>query len=122
VHEGGFRLSFEHGVVTAWSPDGTLLHSESLVAEGRDIVEQNEALGLHITPESVASQWDGRQLTPEILSDTVAGLRRLEDRYRREVEATSATVAAAEPPAADDDEYPDVIVIDDDCDDEEIAV
>ena len=70
----------------------------------------------------VAAQWDGRRLTPEILADTVAGLLWLEDRYRREVEATNATVTAAEPRPADDDEYPDVIVIDDDCDDDEIAV
>jgi hypothetical protein len=122
VHEGGFRMSFEGGVVTVRRPDGTPFHRGSLVAEGPGIVEQNEALGLHITPESVVSQWDGRQLTPEILSDTVAGLLWLEDRYRREVEATNATVTAAEPPAVDDDEYPDVIVIDDDCDDDEIAV
>jgi hypothetical protein len=74
VHEGGFRLSFEHGVVTVRRPDGRLLDSESLLAEGPGIIEQNEALGVHITPESVASQWDGRRLTQEMLSDTVAGL------------------------------------------------
>src|SRR4051812_27650426 len=66
VHEGGYRMTFEHGVVTVWRPDGSLLQSESLLAEGPGIVEQNKALGFQITPESVASQWDGTQLTSEI--------------------------------------------------------
>jgi hypothetical protein len=119
VHEGGFRMRFEHGVVNVWKPDGSLLHSESLLANGPGIVEQNEALGLRITPESVASQWDGRRLTHEMLSDTVAGLLWLEDRYHREVEATnSTTVTAAEHPQVADAEYPAVIVIDDDSDED----
>jgi hypothetical protein len=122
VHEGGFRMSFEHGVVTVWRPDGRLLHSESLIAEGPGILEQNEALGLRITPESVASQWDGTRLTPEILSDTVTGLLWLEDRYRRDATAQTTPPAAAEPEQADADDvgYPDVIVIDDE-DDEDLA-
>jgi len=119
VHEGGFSMRFEHGVVNVWKPDGSLLHSESLLANGPGIVEQNEALGLRITPESVVSQWDGRRLTHEMLSDTVGGLLWLEDRYRREVEATnSATVTAAEHPQGADAEYPAVIVIDDDSDED----
>jgi hypothetical protein len=129
VHEGGFRMSFEHGVVTVWRPDGALLHSESLLAEGPGIVEQNEALGLRITPESVASQWDGRRLTPELLADTVTGLLWLEDRYRREVEAVSADPVPAPAPApastgpldACEVDYPPFIVIDDE-DDDELAV
>ena len=68
--------------------------------------------------ESVAAQWDGRRLTPEILSDTVAGLLWLEDRYGREVAAANARLRAAEPPDQDDDDYPDVIVIDDEDDDD----
>jgi hypothetical protein len=119
VHEGGFRMSFEHGVVTVWRPDRTLLRSESLVAEGPGIVEQNEALGLRITPEFVASQWDGTPLTSETLSDTVAGLLWLEDQHRRDVEATNSTVTAAEPDQQGvDADYPAVIVIDDDCDED----
>ena len=116
MHEGGFRISFDHGVVTVRHPDGTLLESGSLIAEGPGIVEQNEALGLQITPESVASQWDGRRLTPEILADTVAGLLWLEDRYRREVEATN-TIPRAPEPLGNDADYPAVVVIDDYCDD-----
>jgi hypothetical protein len=81
-----------------------LLESASLIAEGPGIIEQNDALGLQITPESVASQWDGRRLTPELLSDTITGLLWLEDRYRREAEGI-------------DVDYPDVIVIDDEDDD-----
>jgi hypothetical protein len=121
VHEGGFRLSFEHGVVTVRRPDGTLLHSESLIAEGPGIVEQNEALGLRITPESVASQWDGTPVTSETLADTVTGLLWLEGRYRRDVEAMHAAIAVAELDQEHDADYPDVIVIDDE-DDEDLAV
>jgi hypothetical protein len=120
VHEGGYRLTFDHGVVTVWAPDGRVLNSESLIAEGPGIVEQNEALGLGITPESVAAQWDGRRLTPEILSDTVAGLLWLEDRHRREIVATEAA-AVIERDQEHDVDYPDVIVIDDE-DDEDLAV
>ena len=96
--------------------------TRSAAAEGPGIVEQNEALGLRITPESGTAPWDGRRLTPEILSDTVAGLLWLEDRYGREVAAASARLRAAEPTEEYDRDYPDVIVIDDDCDDDEIAV
>jgi hypothetical protein len=120
VHEGGFRISFEGGVVTVCRPDGTLLHGESLIAEGPGIVEQNEALGVRITPESVAAQWDARRLTPEILSDTVAGLLWLEDSHRREAVATEAA-AVIERDQEHDVDYPDVIVIDDE-DDEDLAV
>jgi len=121
VHEGGFRMRFDDGVVTVWRPDGTLLQSETLIAEAPGIVEQNEALGLRITPESVASQWDGTRLTAEVLADTVTGLLFLEDRYRRDVEAMNVAVAAAEPPPELDTDYPAVIVIDDE-DDEDLAV
>jgi len=62
-----------------------------------------------------------RLLTPEVLSETVAGLLRLEDQYRRDVEATTEAPAAAEAPHASEADYPGVIVIDDDCD-EDIAV
>src|SRR5438270_2638721 len=107
--------------VAVWRSDGTPLKSESLVAEGPDIVEQNEAVGLRITPESVASQWDGTPLTQELLSDTVTGLLWLEDRSRRDVSATDAALAAAEPGQEHDADYPDVIVIDDE-DDDDLAV
>jgi hypothetical protein len=117
VHEGGFRLCFEAGVVTVWRPDGTLVQSKSLMAEGPGIVEQNEALGLGITPESVASQWDGRPLTPETLADTVSGLLWLEDRCRRDVATMDVGPQAAEPDEEHDTGYPDVIVIDDEDDD-----
>jgi hypothetical protein len=91
VHEGGYRLAFAAGAVTVGRPDGSVLESEALVLpEGPGIVEHNKALGLSITPESVASQWDGRHLDSTILADTVEGLLLLEDRYRREVEAKSA--------------------------------
>ena len=121
VHEGGFRMSFEDGVVTVWRPDGVLLQGESLLAEGPGIVEQNEALGLQITPESIASQWDGRRLTPELLADTVTGLLWLEDRYRRDTEAMNAAPTVTEPDEECDADYPDVIVIDD-CVDEDDPV
>ena len=121
VHEGGFAISFDHGALTVRRPDGTLLESESLIPDGPDLVEQNEALGLRITPESVVSQWDGTPLTSELLSDTVTGLLWLEDRYRREVEAMNAAPAVAEPNQEDDADYPDVIIIDDE-DDDDLAV
>jgi hypothetical protein len=120
VHEGGFTMTFEHGVVTVWRPDGVLVHSESLLAEGPGIVEQNEALGLGITPESIVPQWDGTRLSPNLLADSVSALLSLEDRYRSEVEAMNAAVAAAatmEPSDVDGGrDYPDVIVIDDEDD------
>jgi hypothetical protein len=124
VHEGGFKMSFEHGAITVWRPDGALLHSESLLAEGPGIVEQNAALGLQITPESVASQWDGTRLSPELLADTVTGLLLLEDRYRREVDVVNPDPHPAPAPAStgplDDCEvdYPPFIVIDDVDDDD----
>jgi len=121
VHEGGFRMKFEHGQVSVWRPDGTLLHSESLLADGPDIVEQNAALGLEITPEFVAPEWDGRRLTPRILADTVEGLLWLEDRHRQEVAAMNAALVAAEPLDGLEPDYPDVIVIDDE-DDGDFAV
>jgi hypothetical protein len=106
-------MSFEHGVVTVRRPDGTLLHSDALLVEGPGIFEQNEALGVRITPETVASQWDGRRRTPEPLADTVTGLLWLEDGSRHDVEAVNATPAAAEPEQEYEADYPDVIVIDD---------
>jgi len=96
------------------------LCSESAIAEGPGIVEQNDALGLRITPESVASQWDGTRLTAEVLADTVTGLLWLEDRYRRDIEAMNRVPSAA-PEQEHDADYPDVIVIDDE-DDEDLAV
>jgi hypothetical protein len=91
VHEGRYRLAFSAGAVTVWRPDGTVLQREARVLpEGPDLAEQNTALGLSITPDSVASQWDGRPLDSTMLADTVEGLLLLEDRYRREVEAKSA--------------------------------
>ena len=117
MHEGGFRISFEGGVVGVCRPGGSPLQRQSLVAEGPGIVEQNKALGLQITPDSVASQWDGRGLTQEILADTVAGLLWLEDRYGREVAAATAKLRAAAPPYQDyEADCPDVIVIDDEDD------
>jgi hypothetical protein len=86
VHEGGFRMAFASGALTVWRPDGTVLESQTLVVpDGPDLVEQNNALGLRITPSSVVSRWDGR---PVDYPDAVEGLLWLEDRYRREVEVT----------------------------------
>jgi hypothetical protein len=116
VHEGGCRLAFEHEQVTVWRPDGTLLHSESLLADGPGIVEQNEALGLDITPETIVPDWDGRRVTPEVLSDAVDGLLLRENPSR--LEFVVSRPAATEPPPVDDDrDYPDVFVIDDYDDD-----
>jgi hypothetical protein len=109
-------MRFEHGVVAVWRPDGKLLESESLLAEGPDIVEQNEALGVSITPESVAAQWDGRRLTQDILADTVEGLLWLEDRHGRDL-AAAIRVPTGESLDGCDPDYPPFIVIDDDCDD-----
>jgi hypothetical protein len=121
VHEGGFRISFEHGDLTVWRPDGTVLESESLLAQGPGIVEQNEAIGLEITPESVASQWEGTPLTSERLADTVSALLWLEDRARRAAAATDAAPTVAEPDGEYETDYPDVIVIDDE-DGDDVAV
>src|SRR5439155_25273243 len=55
VHEGGFRMRFEHGVVKVGKADGSLLHSVSLLAMWTWVVEQNMALGLGIAPAVVAS-------------------------------------------------------------------
>jgi len=59
---------------------------------------------------------DGTRLTQELLADTVTGLLWLEDRLRRDVEATDAAVTVAERDDESDAEYPDVIFIDDDDD------
>jgi hypothetical protein len=79
-------MALTAGALTVWRPDGTVLESQTLVVpDGPDLVEQNNALGLQITPTSVVSQWDGR---PVDYPDAVEGLLWLEDRYRREVAAT----------------------------------
>jgi hypothetical protein len=85
VHEGGYRMRLASGALTVWRPDGTVLSSEGLpLSDGTEIAEQNDALGLPITPDSVAAKWDG---WPISYPDAVEGLLWLEDRYRREVEA-----------------------------------
>jgi hypothetical protein len=85
LHEGGYRAALLAGALSVWRPDGTLLESEALVTpEGPDIVEQNDARGLSINPESVVAQWDWGPIS---YPDAVEGLLYLEDRYRREVEA-----------------------------------
>jgi hypothetical protein len=108
VHEGGFRMTFEHGDVTVWRPDGALLHSETLLAEGPSIVEQNEALGLRITPGTIVPEWDGRRLTQEILADTVTGLLWLEDRHRRDIATLDGGRTPGESLDGCEPDYPDV--------------
>ena len=85
LHEGGYVAALVAGAFSVWRPDASLLESEALVPpEGPGVVEQNQALGLTITPESVIAQWDWGPIS---YPDAVAGLLDLEDRYRREVEA-----------------------------------
>ena len=86
--EGGHTLALADGALSVWRPDGTPLEGDAVVIpDGPGVVEQNEALGLKITPESVASKWDGRAVSYADYSDAVEGLLWLEDRHRREVEA-----------------------------------
>jgi hypothetical protein len=62
-----------------------VLSSQGLpLADGTEIADENKALGLPITPESISAKWDG---WPINYPDAVEGLLWLEDRYRREVEA-----------------------------------
>jgi hypothetical protein len=85
LHEGGHTSSLVAGAFSVWRPDGSLLASEALVApEGPGIVEQNVALGLKITADTIACKWDG---APFDLSTCVEGLLHLEDLYKRDVEA-----------------------------------
>jgi hypothetical protein len=86
LHEGGYTLALEAGAVTVSRPDGRVLATESvLVPTGPGIVEEHEALGVSITPDSIVSAWDGRHPN---YADAVAGLCWLEDRYQREVVAS----------------------------------
>jgi hypothetical protein len=92
VHEGGYRMLFASGAVTVWRPDGTVLASEALPpSTGSEIPEQNHVLDLPISPDSLSAKWDG---FPIDYPDAVEGLLWLEDRYRREVEATSEGLAS----------------------------
>jgi hypothetical protein len=85
VHEGGYRMALAAGALTVWRPDGSVLQSDGLfTGDPAAIVAENKRLGLPITSTSVVSQWDGRAVS---YPDAVEGLLRLEDRYRREVEA-----------------------------------
>ena len=95
LHEGGYRSALVAGAFSVWRPDGTLLESEALVVpEGPTIVEQNKALGLAITPESVVAQWDWGPIS---YPDAVAGLLALEDRFRRDVESRQPAETAPRP-------------------------
>jgi hypothetical protein len=88
VHEGGYAIALDAGAVTVRRRDGSVLATESvLVPTGPGIVEQHEARGLHITPDSVVAKWDGRHPN---YPDAVEGLCWLEDRYHREVLANEA--------------------------------
>ena len=122
VHEGGYRLAFAQGAVTVWRPDGSVLDSESLFAAGPDLEEQNKASGLRITPQTIVPEWDGRRLSPELLSDTVTALLWKEGRFRREVEAMQEAREAAAVRVGSLDglpaDYPEFMVIDDDCDED----
>jgi hypothetical protein len=85
VHEGGYRMRFASGALTVWRPDGSVLATDALpLSTGSEIVDENKALDLLITPDSVTAKWDG---FPINYPDAVEGLLWLEDRYRREVEA-----------------------------------
>jgi hypothetical protein len=83
MHEGGYSMAVTAGAVTVWRPDGSLLQSEALpVPSGPGIVEQNEALGIRITAESVASKWEGpRGCDYGMAIDALLGM---EARARRE--------------------------------------
>src|SRR5438445_406095 len=72
LHEGGYSSALRIGVFSVWRPDGSLLQSETVVApDGPTLAEQNRALGLSITPDSVVAQWDG---WPVSYADAVEGL------------------------------------------------
>jgi hypothetical protein len=87
MHEGGYSMALTAGAVTVWRPDGSLLQSEALlVPTGPGIVEQNEARGVRITAKAVEPKWDGRNVDYPLVIDVLLGL---EDRHRREVDATA---------------------------------
>jgi hypothetical protein len=64
VHEGGYAVELTTTGARWRRPDGSPLdpsgHPPAL--EGPEVVEQNEALGLEITPDTPVARWDGSRL------------------------------------------------------------
>ena len=84
VHEGGCRMRLTSGALTVWRPDGSVLDSSTLpLADGTEITQENQALGIPITPDLLSAKWDG---WPIDYGAAVEGLIWLEDRDLRLVE------------------------------------
>lgn len=61
MHEGGYRVVLDSSGTHWTRPDGTPLDPSAHppVLEGPGVVEQNEQLGLGITPDTPVARWDG---------------------------------------------------------------
>jgi hypothetical protein len=63
VHEGGYSVDLTTTGARWYRPDGTEVRSpHAPPLEAPDVVEQNDALGLTITPSTAVAKWDGSDL------------------------------------------------------------
>jgi hypothetical protein len=74
------------------APDGTPIDPSCHppVLEGRGVIEQNEARGLAISPDTPVALWDGSH---PMYSWCVEGLLAAEDRHRKAMAASASEVA-----------------------------
>jgi hypothetical protein len=82
VHRGGYRVELTTTGARWWRPDGRPIDPSCHppVLEGPDVIEQNEARGLQITPDTPVALWDGSH---PMYSWCVEGLLAEEDRHRK---------------------------------------
>lgn len=64
VHEGGYAVELTTTGARWHRPDGALIDETAHAPEldGPDVIQQNEGLGLTITPDTSVAQWDGSDL------------------------------------------------------------
>ena len=88
VHRGGYRVELTTTGTVWHRPDGTEIErSRPISTESPGVVEQNHALGLHITPDTPVSRWDGSHPN---YAWCVEGLLDIEDRHRKVTAASEA--------------------------------
>jgi hypothetical protein len=80
VHRGGYRVELTTTGARWHRPDGSRIDPSARppALEGPGVIEQNQTLGLPITPDTPVSKWDGS--TPDY-STCVEGLLDLEHRH-----------------------------------------